>query len=173
MNLWCNGDVDAFEKFAALSVEEQYSNYINSFKDIQDVREQPTTWARRMVRQYGRDVIPLMNETIRDLTFDHVYIRPYDSTMHCINYLIYVLVSSNLLTDIEKELYAQIFQSKIENYVLKYKIIDGTVKATYSFLVLLKGIDTRKETAETWRDYYQERLGIDDIVAGDINQYWH
>ena len=58
MNLWCNGDVDAFEKFAALSVEEQYSNYINSFKDIQDVREQPTTWARRMVRQYGRDVIP-------------------------------------------------------------------------------------------------------------------
>ena len=39
MNLWSNGDIDAFDKFASLSVEEQYSSYINSFKDIQDVRE--------------------------------------------------------------------------------------------------------------------------------------
>ena len=173
MNLWCNEDVDAFEKFAALSVEEQYSSYINSFKDIQDVREQPTTWARRMVKQYGRNVIPLMNETIRNLTFDHIFRKPYDSTSFCIWYLSAVLVDYNILTDIEKELYAQIFQTKIENYILKYKIIDGTVKAMHSFLYILKKVDTSNEPAESWRDYYQERLGIDDIVAGDINQYWH
>lgn len=173
MNLWCNGDVDAFEKFAALSVEEQYSSYINSFKDIIDGRGQQTTWARLMVSKYGRDVLPLMNETIRDLTFDYVYKKPYDSTSECIYYLIAVIIDKKILTDIEKELYAQIFQAKIENYILKYKIIDGTVRLTHSFLVLLRGIDTRKETSESWRDYYQERLGIEDIVAGDINQYWH
>lgn len=171
MNLYCNDNGD--DEFLSLTIEEQYASYINSFKEIRDVREQPKYWAKLMVSKYGRDVIPLMNETINDLTFDHLYRKPYDSTVTCINYLMYILVNYNVLTYIEKELYAQIFHEKIENYILKYRIIDGTVKATYSFLILLRGIDTRKETAETWRDYYQERLGIDDIVAGDINQLWH
>ena len=171
MNLWCNDN--GAEDFATLTVEEQYISYVNTFKNKKDMFGQARKWANRMVGQYGRDVIPFMNETIKDMTFDNVFIEPYDSTANCINYLMYALVSNNILTDIEKELYAQIFQTKIENYILKYRIIDGTVNVTHSFLVLLRGIDTRKETAESWRDYYQERLGIDDIVAGNINQFWH
>ena len=171
MNLW--GNHNGAEEFATLTLEEQYTSYINSFKDIRDVREQPMKWAKRMVSKYGRDVIPLMNETISNLTFDHVYRKPYDSTETCVWYLIIALEDNKLFSDIEKELYTLIFEAKIDNYVLKYKIIDGTVKAAYSFFAVLNGLDTRKETAETWRDYYQERLGIDDIVAGDINQLWH
>ena len=171
MNLWSNDDGD--EEFATLTLEEQYLSYINSFKDIRDVREQPMKWAKRMVKQYGRDVMPLMNMTINNLTLDHVFRKPYDSTVDCVDYLFYALIQNNMLTNIEKELYLQIFQAKIDNYVFKYRIIDGTVKVSYATIYLLGGPNIQKETAETLRDYYQERLGIDDIVAGDINQLWH
>ena len=171
MNLWCNDN--GAEEFATLTLEEQYLSYINSFKDIRDVREQPMKWAKRMVKQYGRDVMPLMNMTINNLTLDHVFRKPYDSTVDCVDYLFYALIQNNMLTNIEKELYLQIFQAKIDNYVFKYRIIDGTVKVSYATIYLLGGPNIQKETADTLRDYYQERLGIDDIVAGDINQLWH
>ncbi len=85
MNLWCNDN--GAEEFATLTLEEQYLSYINSFKDIRDVREQPMKWAKRMVKQYGRDVIPLMNETISSSSFDHLLKEPYDSTWTCLYYL--------------------------------------------------------------------------------------
>ncbi len=171
MNLWCNDN--GAEDFATLTLEEQYLSYINSFKDIRDVREQPMKWAKRMVKQYGRDVMPLMNMTISNLTLDHVFRKPYDSTVVCVDYLFYALIQNNMLTNIEKELYLQIFQAKIDNYVFKYRIIDGTVKVSYATVYLLGGPSIQKETAETLRDYYQERLGIDDIIAGNMNQLWH
>ena len=170
MELWCN-DRGAGE-FATLTVEEQYNSYINSFKKIKDPREQPMKWANRMVKQYGRDVIPLMNDTISKLTFDHVYKKPYDSTFHCIFFLIDVLIKNNIFTNTEKELYSQLFQAKIDNYILKYKLIDGTVKLSHSILNILQGFDTRKESAETWLNYYEERLGVYDIEVTDINERW-
>ena len=169
MNLWSNDKGE--EEFATLTVEEQYTSYVNTYKNKNDMFGQARKWAKRMVGQYGRDVIPLMNETISVMTFDNAYKEPYESTSECIWYVVCYLVDYNLLTDIEKELYAQIFQAKIDNYILKYKTIDKTVILEHSYLVVLKGLDIRKETAETWRNYYQERLDIDDIIVGDIPQY--
>ncbi len=167
MNLWSNDN--GAKEFATLTVEEQYISYVNTYKNKRDTFGQARKWAKRMVEQYGRDVIPLMNETISLMTFDYAYKEPYESTAECIWYVVCSLLNYNLLTDIEKELYAQIFQAKIDNYILKYKKIDKNIIIEHSYLVVLKGIDIRNKTAEYWRDYYQERLGIDDIVADDIN----
>ena len=37
MNLW--GNHNGAEEFATLTLEEQYTSYINSFNDVEDVQE--------------------------------------------------------------------------------------------------------------------------------------
>ena len=118
---------DGAEEFATLTVEEQYNSYINSFKKIRDPREQPMKWAYRMVEQYGREVLPYFNRTLETLTLDHVYKKPYDSTMRCISYLVHSFMNTCILTENEKKLYAQIIESTIQLYLLKYGIFDRTV----------------------------------------------
>ena len=166
MNLWSNDDIDAFDKFASLSVEEQYSSYINSFKDIQDVREQPNTWAKRMISQYGRDVIPLMNETISSSSFDHLLNEPYDSTWTCLYYLFIRFIERQLFTEIERQLYIQLIQTKMDNYVLKFRKVDKTLYCGIALLYTF-GIDL-DSLPEELQVYYEQRLSIQDIVIGNF-----
>lgn len=162
MNLWCN-DKGA-EEFASLALEEQYTSYINSFKDIRDVREQPMKWAKRMVKQYGRDVIPLMNETISSSSFDHLLNEPYDSTWTCLCYLFIAFIERQLLTENEIQLYIQIIQAKMDNYVLKFRKVDKTlycgIALLYSFGVEIVSFP------EELQLYYEQRLNIKDIEIG-------
>ena len=120
MNLWCN-DKGA-EEFASLALEEQYTSYINSFKDIRDVREQPMKWAKRMVKQYGRDVIPLMNETISSSSFDHLLNEPYDSTWTCLCYLFIAFIIGLFLF------------AKCGISVLHYMFAGGVIAVLYPLL---------------------------------------
>ncbi len=162
MNLWCNDN--GAEEFATLTLEEQYLSYINSFKDIRDVREQPMKWAKRMVKQYGRDVIPLMNETISSSSFDHLLNEPYDSTWTCLYYLFIRFIERQLFTEIERQLYIQLIQTKMDNYVLKFRKVDNTlycgVALLYSF-----GVEIASSPEEL-QSYYEKRLNIQDIIIG-------
>ena len=160
------------EEFSSLSVEEQYSSYINSFKKIKDPREQPMTWANRMVNQYGREILPYFNRTLETLTLDHVYKKPYDSTMRCISYLAHSFMNTCILTENEKKLYAQIIESKIQLYLLKYRIFDRTViVAAATMIELDESYDI------PWRDKlkikaeYEKKLGI-EIEMGDMTKMW-
>ena len=170
MELWCN-DSGASE-FYMLTVEEQYNSYINSFKKIKDPREQPMKWANRMVKQYGREVLPYFNRTLETLTLDHVYKKPYDSTMCCISYLAHSFMNTCILTENEKKLYAQIIESKIQLYLLKYGIFDRTViVAAATMIELDESYDI------PWRDKlkikaeYEKKLGI-EIEMGDMTKMW-
>ena len=170
MELWCN-DRGA-EEFATLTVEEQYTSYINSFKKVMDPREQPMKWAYRMIDQYGREVLPYFNRTLETLTLDHVYKKPYDSTMRCISYLAHSFMNSSILTENEKKLYAQIIESKIQLYLLKYGIFDRTViVAAATMIELDESYDI------PWRDdfkikaEYEKKLGI-EIEMGDMTKMW-
>ena len=170
MELWCN-DSGASE-FYMLTVEEQYNSYINSFKKIKDPREQPMKWANRMVKQYGREVLPYFNRTLETLTLDHVYKKPYDSTLRCIFYFSIAATEKEILTENEKKLYAQIIESKIQLYLLKYRIFNRTViVAAATMIELDESYDI------PWRDdfkikaEYEKKLGI-EIEMGDLEKMW-
>ena len=170
MELWCN-DSGASE-FYMLTVEEQYNSYINSFKKIKDPREQPMKWAYRMVEQYEREVLPYFNRTLETLTLDHVYKKPYDSTLRCIFYFSIAATEKEILTENEKKLYAQIIESKIQLYLLKYGIFDRTViVAAATMIELDESYDI------PWRDdfkikaEYEKKLGI-EIEMGDLEKMW-
>lgn len=170
MELWCNDN--GAEEFATLTVEEQYNSYINSFKKIKDPREQPMTWAYRMVDRYGREVLPYFNRTLETLTLDHVYKKPYDSTMRCISYLAHSFMNSSILTENEKKLYAQIIESKIQLYLLKYRVFDRTVIVAAATMI---HFDESYDIP--WRDdfkiiaEYEKKLGI-EIEMGDMTKMW-
>ncbi len=163
---------DGAEEFATLTAEEQYNSYINSFKKIKDPREQPMKWAYRMVDRYGREVLPYFNKTLLTLTLDHVYRKPYDSTLTCIFYFSIAATEKEILTENEKKLYAQIIESKIQLYLLKYGIFDRTViVAAATMIELDESYDI------PWRDdfkikaEYEKKLGI-KIEMGDLEKMW-
>ncbi len=139
MNLWCN-DSGASE-FYMLTVEEQYNSYINSFKKIKDPMTQPSKWAHRMVKQYGREVLPYFNKTLETLTLDHVYRKPYDSTMWCIHWFLRAALENQIFTENEKELYAQILIDKADMYIYKNKIVDRTIYFAYVCVDKLVPVD--------------------------------
>ena len=68
MNLYRN--YTGAEEFSALTLEEQYTSYINSFADKEFVLEQPIKWAYRMIEKYGREIIPYLNNSIISFSFD-------------------------------------------------------------------------------------------------------
>lgn len=170
MELWCN--FRGAEEFATLTVEEQYNSYINSFKKIKDPREQPMKWAYRMVKQYGRDVLPYFNKTLETFTLDHVYKKPYDSTFVCIFYFSIAATEKEILTENEKKLYAQIIESKIQLYLLKYRVFDRTI---YEASACMINFDESYDIP--WRDKlkiiaeYEKKLGI-EIEMGDMTKMW-
>ena len=111
MNLYRTYTGDA--EFATLTLEEQYTSYINSFAHRPFVLEQPMYWARLMVKQYGRSILPYLNDSILSFSFD---IRKKNKLFVCIDYVIYALEEENLLTPLELQLYQMIFAHQAAFY---------------------------------------------------------
>jgi len=170
MELWCN-DSGASE-FYMLTVEEQYNSYINSFKKIKDPMTQPSKWAHRMVKQYGREVLPYFNKTLETLSLDYVYKKPYDSTLSCIYWLILKLLNNSILTENEKELYAQILIDKADMYIYKNKIVDRTIYFAYVCVDNLVPFDDTDWIGwEEFKEEKEQQLGI-EIEMGDMTKMW-
>ena len=68
MDLFCNDN--GGKEFSTLTLEEQYTSYINSFAHRPFVLEQPMIWALRMIKQYGREILPYLNNSIINFSFD-------------------------------------------------------------------------------------------------------
>ena len=169
MNLYRN--YTGAEEFSALTLEEQYTSYINSFADKEVVFEQPIKWAYRMIEKYGREIIPYLNNSIISFSFD---IREKNCFFVCIDYVIYALREFNLLTESELQLYQMIFASKLETYVAKHKIIDEIVIDNFGYLTydtFIKDENTifpPRITPESLKEYYEAKLGITVEIAEEL-----
>ena len=169
MDLYKNYDGD--EEFSTLTLKEQYTSYINSFIDKGLILEQPMRWARLMVKQYGRDVLPYLNKSITDFEYEN-YNR--DNLIVCIDYVIYELKQYELLTQSELQLYQMIFASKLETYVAKYKIINKIIIRNFGYLTydtFITGENTifpPRITPEGLKEYYEAKLGITVEIAEEL-----
>ena len=169
MDLYKNYDGD--EEFSTLTLKEQYTSYINSFIDKGLILEQPMRWARLMVKQYGRDVLPYLNKSITDFEYENYNT---DNLIVCIDYVIYALEEENLLTPLELQLYQMIFSSKLETYVAKHKIIDEIVIDNFGYLTydtFITGENTifpPRSTPESLKEYYEAKLGITVEIAEEL-----
>ena len=169
MNLYRN--YTGAEEFSTLTLEEQYTSYINSFADKEFVLEQPIKWAYRMIEKYGREIIPYLNNSIISFSFD---IRKKNCFFVCIDYVIYALREFNLLTESELQLYQMIFASKLETYVAKHKIIDEIVIDNFGYLTydtFIKDENTifpPSITPESLKEYYETKLGITVEIAEEL-----
>ena len=169
MDLYKNYDGD--EEFSTLTLKEQYTSYINSFIDKGLILEQPMRWARLMVKQYERDVLPYLNKSITDFEYENYNT---DNLIVCIDYVIYELRESNLLTESELQLYQMIFASKLETYVAKYKIINKIIIRNFGYLTydtFITGENTifpPRITPEGLKEYYEAKLGITVEIAEEL-----
>ena len=169
MNLYRNHTGDA--EFSTLTLEEQYTSYINSFAHRTFVLEQPMSWARLMVKQYGRSILPYLNNSIINFSFD---IREKNCLFVCIDYVIHELKQYELLTPSELQLYQMIFASKLETYVAKHKIIDEIVIDNFGYLTydtFITGENTifpPSITPESLKEYYETKLGITVEIAEEL-----
>ena len=169
MDLFCNDN--GGKEFSTLTLEEQYTSYINSFAHRPFVLEQPMYWARLMVKQYGRSILPYLNNSIINFSFD---IRKKNCLFICIDYVIYELKQYELLTPSELQLYQMIFASKLETYVAKHKIIDEIVIDNFGYLTydtFITGENTifpPRITPESLKEYYEAKLGITVEIAEEL-----
>jgi len=169
MDLFCNDN--GAKEFSTLTLEEQYTSYINSFAHRPFVLEQPMKWALRMIKQYGREILPYLNNSIINFSFD---IREKNCLFICIDYVIYILKEYDLLTESELQLYQMIFASKLETYVAKHKIIDEIVIDNFGYLTydtFIKDENTifpPSITPESLKEYYETKLGITVEIAEEL-----
>ena len=169
MDLFCNDN--GGKEFSTLTLEEQYTSYINSFAHRPFVLEQPMNWALRMIKQYGREILPYLNNSIINFSFD---IREKNCLFICIDYVIYELKQYELLTPSELQLYQMIFASKLETYVAKHKIIDEIVIDNFGYLTydtFITGENTifpPSITPESLKEYYETKLGITVEIAEEL-----
>ena len=169
MDLFCNDN--GGKEFSTLTLEEQYTSYINSFAHRTFVLEQPMIWALIMIKQYGRDILPYLNNSIINFSFD---IREKNCLFVCIDYVIYILKEYDLLTESELQLYQMIFASKLETYVAKHKIIDEIVIDNFGYLTydtFIKDENTifpPRITPESLKEYYEAKLGITVEIAEEL-----
>ena len=169
MDLFCNDN--GAKEFSTLTLEEQYTSYINSFAHRTFVLEQPMKWALRMIKQYGREILPYLNNSIINFSFD---IREKNCLFVCIDYVIYILKEYDLLTESELQLYQMIFASKLETYVAKHKIIDEIVIDNFGYLTydtFIKDENTifpPSITPESLKEYYETKLGITVEIAEEL-----
>ena len=169
MDLFCNDN--GGKEFSTLTLEEQYTSYINSFAHRTFVLEQPMNWALRMIDQYGREILPYLNNSIINFSFD---IREKNCLFICIDYVIYELKQYELLTPSELQLYQMIFASKLETYVAKHKIIDEIVIDNFGYLTydtFIKDENTifpPSITPESLKEYYEAKLGITVEIAEEL-----
>lgn len=171
INLY-NDDMDIVSKFGVLSMEDQYLSYINSFRHIRDTRNRQLYWAQCLAK-YGRDILPLIDISIESGSFYYNYRQPYDRSLGLIAYVLYEIDRKELLTQEDKEKYRQLYEKKIEEYVLKYKIIDGTVD--YG-IFCIEDFTERPvylpRDVSLLRKYYEKKLGINGILEGNLFSTW-
>jgi len=169
MDLFCNDN--GAKEFSTLTLEEQYTSYINSFAHRTFVSVQPMNWALRMIKQYGREILPYLNNSIINFSFD---IREKNCLFVCIDYVIHELKQYELLTPSELQLYQMIFASKLETYVAKHKIIDEIVIDNFGYLTydtFIKDENTifpPRITPESLKEYYEAKLGITVEIAEEL-----
>ncbi|MBO7485254.1 MAG: hypothetical protein J6T84_04270 [Spirochaetaceae bacterium] len=163
------GSYKNYDLFGRLSPEDQYTSIINSFKGIRDSR-QVNKWVIRMVEKSGREILPYVNKTLLIADFDHENREPIDTTLSLHYYIFNELIEKNLLTEEERLLYIIIIKGKIKEYILKYRVIDGTVRFAYRVLNKLNYSWSKEEyiDSEILKQYYEKELGITGIVAGSV-----
>ncbi len=171
------GNFKDFDLFEQLSPEDQYNSIINSFKGIRDSR-QVNKWVIRMVKKSGRKILPYINKTLLITDFDHTNREPIDITLSSLfNYIFHEMIEKKLLTEEERKLYFIVVDGKLKEYILKYRVIDGTVKSAYRLLDVLyytwsKDMSINSEileNSEILKQYYEKELGITGIIAGNID----
>lgn len=161
------------QEFNELSLEDQFSSYLNSFRYIIDLYPQSTKWAKRMVIKYGNEVIPYVNEELQKGSFSNNFRKPYDSVLVLLSYIISNLNKLNLLTENELLFYKDIFEKKLEEYIREYKIIDGTVRVGIKCIIAI-GIPPIYYNYDSLllKNYFEEKKGIIGIKIGDLNSMW-
>lgn len=161
------GKINNAQQFDTLSAEEQYNSIINSFKGYTDTR-QVGHWVELMIDEYGREILPYMNKTLMNADFGHEVREPVDITLGIHFYIFSTLINNNILTEEERQLYIIIINGKIKEYILKYRVIDGTVYGAYRVLSQLNP-DLDFSDSETLKNMYEEELGITGIIAGNMD----
>ncbi|MBP7478900.1 MAG: hypothetical protein KA785_00490 [Spirochaetaceae bacterium] len=170
MELYSN-DTGA-QEFSELTIEEQYASYMNSFRYMVNSWGQPLKWAKRMVEQYGRGVLPLVDEELENASFDNVYSNENDDPIGVISYIFHALVKRKLLTEDEIILYRKLHEKKIEEYILKYKVIDNTLDLAMKCISAFTSIPSyyvadKKKMIE----YYENKLGVKGLQVAEYPQY--
>lgn len=159
------------QEFSELTLEEQYTSYMNSFRYLVDPREQPLKWAKRMVEQYGRDVLPLLDKDLETASFDNTYSETTDDPLGLIAYILSDLSENNYLSEDEKLLYTEIYETKIEEYILKYNVIDNTVRVAMACISYFSKIPSYFADKEKMKEYYEEKLGVKGLKVAEYRQY--
>jgi len=171
MNLYKN--FTGAEEFSKLTVEEQYLSYLNSFRNIRDPRDQPLKWAKRIINQYGRDVLPYLEKDLEINDVEHIFRKPYDDPLGLISYLLSELVERKELSKEEQYFYQVIYFKKLDEYILKYMIIDGTVRVVIKTISFFSDLPSDFPfDSLSLKSYYEEKLQVKDIIAGDFYSYW-
>lgn len=155
------------EQFKTLSAEEQYNSVMNSFRDYMGI-DKIIIWVYQMAEQYGREILPYMNKTLMNADLSKPDI---DNTLEIHSYIFDALMSDDLLTEYERQLYIIVIKGKIKEYILKYRVIDGTVRMGYAILSDLNYEIPEEEYlyTEIQKAYWEKELGITGIVAGNMD----
>ncbi len=166
-------DFDAFDVFKNLSLEDQYTSYIETFRHVKDPRYRPVPWARLLVEQNGRDILPFIEKDLESSNLNFVYRKPYDRILGLIAYILNDLDDVNLLTIEDKNKYCLIYEEKIEEYVEENKVIDGTIRFAMGCITVFGTVpDYLFGNSKSIKEYYEKKLGITGIIAGDLNSMW-
>ena len=165
----------SYSEFENLSKEDQYNSVILSFKEKTKGRPLPyeSEWAYTLVKRFGRELLPLINNTLKTEELDHIDRNPVNRSLINIGYFFHHLQEQKLLTDQELELYGIIISEKIYKYIMKYRVLDSAVDGG---LWILSSIDYSiisgdiKEN-ENIKDFYENKLGITGIVEAK-DMHW-
>ena len=172
INLYSDNN-DTIKTFSKLNMTDQYYSYINTFRYNIRLGDRQLYWARFIVKQHGRSVLSLIEEDIKKSTFNHLYRAPYDDILGLISYILEEMKRLEILTEEDKTKYRDLYEKKLEDYVLEFRIIDGSVSygmiciESFTELPVYLSYDTVKLIK-----YYNEKLGINDVIAGDLYSHW-
>lgn len=167
MQLFCNDN--GSKQFATLQVEDQYNSVINSFNGL-NYGQQASKWIIRMLDQYERDVLPCINKTLIDFKLDNLRKVYRDCTIDILQDIFYYLINFNFLYEEEKQLYITILYGKINEYILKYRVIDYPVAKAVSILSLL-GYSFPENDGFSLKAFYEEKLSVKDLQIADMDDY--
>lgn len=158
-------------EFDSLSMEDQYNSIMISFKDKTRGIPLPfeSIWARIVIERFGRDLLPLINNTLATEELDTEFREPVNKANTLVGQLFSRLMDYQLLTEQEIALYTVIINEKIDRYILKYRVIDTAVFQGF-FVLQSLGNETpwwgNMDNISKIRDSYEQKLGITGIVIG-------